>query len=287
VVVLAFVFGFAALRIVPESRESMYAGAQRINNLILEFTKLIILFTPLGVFGLVAALVAEEGLSAITDMWLFCLVVIGALAIHVLIVLPALAYAFGRFNPYTYLRQVLKPILVGFSTASSSATLPVTMTTAVEKGGIEKKVAEFTFPMGSTVNMDGTCLYQGIVALFVAQALGVDLSLSQQFTIAFSVVIASIGASGIPGAGIVMLAVVFAAVGLPIEAIAIIMSVDRFLDMFRTASNICGDLIVAKIVNRYYLKTHGEISSIELDDAPRPFTGRAHEPSLAVEEPRD
>ena len=266
-VVLAFVFGFAALRILPEGRETMYAGAQRINDLILEFTKLIILFTPLGVFGLVAALVAEEGLDAITDMWIFCFVVISALAFHVLVVLSVLAYGLGRFNPYTYLKQVWKPILVGFSTASSSATLPVTMTAAVEKGGVDKKVAEFTFPMGSTVNMDGTCLYQGIVALFVAQALGVDLSLGQQFTIAFSVVMASIGASGIPGAGIVMLTVVFAAVGLPIEAIAIIMSVDRFLDMFRTASNICGDLIVAKIVDYYYVKTHGEISSIELSNS--------------------
>jgi Na+/H+-dicarboxylate symporter len=264
-VVLAFIFGIAALKIVPEARHEIYVIADQTSRILLEFTKIIIIFTPIGVFGLVSNLIAVNGISAIIDLWRFCAVVFIGFIFHVVVVLFSISAILGKFNLFKYLKTVTPPLLLGFSTASSSATLPLTISTAIERGGIDKKVAEFTLPLGSTVNMDGTCLYQGMVALFIAQALGIDLSISQQITIAFSVVLASVGAAGIPGAGIIMLTVVFSSIGLPMDAIAVIMAVDRILDMFRTALNIAGDLIVAKIVNHHYLTKIAGDSIIEPD----------------------
>ncbi len=253
-VVLAFIAGFAALRIAPEKREKLFNGADNINDAILSFTKLIIVLTPLGVFGLVADLIARQGMNTILGLWPFVITILGALFFHAFVVLPAVAWSFGRFNPYRFMFQIKKPLLIGFGCASSSATLPVSMSEAVEKGGVSKKVVDLVLPIGSTINMDGTALYQAGIAIFVAQALGIDLAMSQQLTIVFAVVLASVGASGIPGAGIVMLTVVFESVGLPIGAVAVIIAVDRFLDMFRTSINIWGDLTVAKIIDRYYMK---------------------------------
>lgn len=253
-VVLAFIAGFAALRIAPEKREKLFNGADNINDAILSFTKLIIVLTPFGVFGLVADLIARQGMNTILGLWPFVITILGALFFHAFVVLPAVAWSFGRFNPYKFMYQIKKPLLIGFGCASSSATLPVSMSEAVEKGGVSKKVVDLVLPIGSTINMDGTALYQAGIAIFVAQGLGIDLSLSQQLTIVFAVVLASVGASGIPGAGIVMLTVVFESVGLPIGAVAVIIAVDRFLDMFRTSINIWGDITVSKIIDRYYKK---------------------------------
>lgn len=253
-VVLAFIFGFAALTIAPEKREQAFHTADRLNDTILAFTKIIIKLTPLGVMGLVADLVARQGIRSILELWVFVVTILGALFFHALVTLPLVAWIFGKYNPYRFMLQVKKPLLIGFGCASSSATLPISMAEAVDKGGIDKKVVDLVLPIGATINMDGTALYQAGIAIFIAQAIGIDLSISQQLTVITAVVLASVGASGIPGAGIVMLTVVFDAVGLPIGAVAVIMSVDRFLDMFRTAINIWGDLSVAKIVNHYYLK---------------------------------
>lgn len=253
-VVLAFVFGFAALTIAPDKRALMFEGADRLNETILAFTKLIIKLTPFGVFGLVADLVAKQGIGTVFSLWVFVVTILGALFFHALVTLPIVAALFGKFNPFQYMSQIKKPLLIGFGCASSSATLPVSMSEAVEKGGVDKKVVDLVLPIGSTINMDGTALYQAGVAIFIAQALGIDLTMTQQLTIVSAVIMASVGAFGIPGAGIVMLTVVFESVGLPIAAVAAIMSVDRFLDMFRTSINIWGDLSVAKIVNHYYNK---------------------------------
>lgn len=254
-VLLAFIAGFATLRIRPDKREDLFKICDQINDAILSFTKLVILLTPIGVYGLVASLIAKSGLQTILDLWVFVVTILIALGVHALIGLPAVALAFGKFNPFAYLQRVKKPIIFGFTTASSSATLPVSMSECVESGGVKKQVVDFVFPLGSTVNMDGTALYQAGVALFIAQALGVDLGLGAQITIVFATILASIGASGIPGAGIVMLTTVFSSVGLPIEAVAVIMAVDRFLDMFRTGVNVWGDLLVAKIMDRHYQET--------------------------------
>lgn len=143
---------------------------------------------------------------------------------------------------------------MGFSTSSSSATMPVSMKVAEEKAELNKEVVNFTFPIGATVNMDGTALYQAAVAIFVAQVLGVDLTIIQQLTVVVIIIMASIGAAGVPGAGILILAVVFTSIGLPVGAIGIILAVDRILDMFRTGVNVWGDLLTAKVVDVYYEK---------------------------------
>ena len=163
-----------------------------------------------------------------------------------------MAFLLVKINIYGYLLRMKKVIIFAFSTASSSATLPLNMSENIEKGGVHERIAKLVLPIGSTINMDGTALYQAAVALFVAQGLGLDLSLLQQITIAITVVLASVGAAGIPGAGIIMLTTVFASIGLPMEAIAVIFLVDRFLDMFRTAVNVSGDMIVTKIINEVF-----------------------------------
>jgi len=252
-VFMAFIFGIASLVIVDKKKvEQVYHASNTITEIVLKFTTWIIALTPFGIFGLISSLIAKNGLSPILDLWQFVLVILAGLFTHMLITLPLLASILGKFNPYKYLIKMKEVILFAFSTASSSATLPLNLTKTVEVGKVDKKIAELVLPIGATVNMDGTALYQAGVALFVAQMVGIDLDLSQQITIAIIVVLASVGAAGIPGAGIVLLTTVFTTIGLPIEAIGVIMVVDRFLDMFRTAVNISGDIFVSKIIDRIY-----------------------------------
>lgn len=233
-------------------QERMYASSQLLADIVLKLTVWIIALTPIGVFGLIAAMVAQKGLTPLVDLWQFVLVVLGSLVIHLLVTLPLMAYIFVKINIYGYLLKMKKVIIFAFSTASSSATLPLNMKENIEKGGVHERIAKLVLPIGSTINMDGTALYQAAVALFVAQGLGLDLSVAQQITIAITVVLASVGAAGIPGAGLIMLTTVFASIGLPLEAIAVIVFIDRFLDMFRTAVNVSGDMIVTKIINSVF-----------------------------------
>ncbi len=233
-------------------QEKMYEGSQNLADIVLKLTVWIIALTPIGIFGLIAAMVANKGLDPLVDLWQFVLVVLASLSIHLFVTLPLMAFLLVKINIYGYLLRMKKVIIFAFSTASSSATLPLNMSENIEKGGVHERIAKLVLPIGSTINMDGTALYQAAVALFVAQGLGLDLSLLQQITIAITVVLASVGAAGIPGAGIIMLTTVFASIGLPMEAIAVIFLVDRFLDMFRTAVNVSGDMIVTKIINEVF-----------------------------------
>jgi Na+/H+-dicarboxylate symporter len=252
-VFMSILFGFAILAMNSNDlKEKMYETSQNIADVVLKLTVWIIALTPIGVFGLIAAMVANKGLAPLLNLWQFVLVVLGSLSIHLFVTLPLMAYLLVKINIYGYLLKMKKVILFAFSTASSSATLPLNMSENVNKGGVHERIAKLVLPIGSTINMDGTALYQAAVALFVAQGLGLDLTLLQQITIAITVVLASVGAAGIPGAGIIMLTTVFASIGLPLEAIAVIFLVDRFLDMFRTAVNVSGDMIVTKIVNEVF-----------------------------------
>lgn len=254
-VFISIVMAMATLAIDDkEGRERLHVLTQTITDVVLKFTSWIIALTPIGVYALVANVVAVSGLQPLLDLWQFVLVVLTSLGFHLLVTLPLLAYILAKINVYTYLLRMRNVILFAFSTASSAATLPLNMSENIKKGGVHKRIAELVLPIGSTINMDGTALYQAAVALFVAQALQIDLTLMQQITVAITVVLASVGAAGIPGAGIVMLTTVFATIGLPIEAIGIIMLVDRVLDMFRTAVNVSGDMIVTKIINQVYDK---------------------------------
>ena len=252
-VFMAFIFGIASLVIVDKTKvANIYNMSNTITEVVLKFTTWIIALTPIGIFGLIASLIAKNGIDPIFELWKFVLVILFGLATHMFITLPIIAYFLGKFNPYKYLIKLRTVVLFAFSTASSSATLPLNLTKSVEVGNVDKKIADLVLPIGATINMDGTALYQAGVALFVAQMVGIDLSLTEQITIAIIVVLASIGAAGIPGAGIVLLTTVFTTIGLPIEAIGVIMVVDRFLDMFRTATNVTGDIFVSKIVDRIY-----------------------------------
>ena len=225
-------------------------------ELMMKITTFIIKFTPYGVFGIVASTVADQaGDSAVLveiskRLGLYMLTVIFALIIHSMIILPLLLKYFGKINPLTHAKAMSIPLLTAFSTSSSSATLPLTMEAIEKKAGVSNKVTSFVLPIGATINMDGTALYECIAVMFIAQAYGVELGLVEQIIVVATSLLASIGAAGIPMAGLVMITVVLTAVGLPLEGIGLILAVDRILDMFRTTVNVwsdsCGALLIAK-----------------------------------------
>lgn len=225
-------------------------------ELMMKITTFIIKFTPYGVFGIVASTVADqagdsEALVEISKrLGLYMLTVVFALIIHSMITLPLLLKYFGKINPLSHVKAMSIPLLTAFSTSSSSATLPLTMEAIEKKAGVSNKVTSFVLPLGATINMDGTALYECIAAMFIAQAYGVELGLVEQIIVVATCLLASIGAAGIPMAGLVMISVVLTAVGLPLEGIGLILAVDRILDMFRTMVNVwsdsCGALLIAK-----------------------------------------
>lgn len=227
---------------------------QTINNGILIFISWVIKLTPIWVFAIVSWVIAQSWVESILKLLPFAGVSLLWLAIHALITLPSIGYFLWWFHPLHYFLKVKEAILVAFSTSSSSATMWVSMRVAKEKAKLSHEVVEFTFPIGTTVNMDGTALYQAGAALFISQVVGIDLSFAQQITIVVMIILASIWAAGIPWAGILILTTVFISIWLPIEAIWIILAIDRLLDMFRTAVNVWWDLLTAKVIDNYYLK---------------------------------
>ncbi len=244
-------FAIASLKLQKQKRELLYNFFDSVNDSMMVMAKWIIALTPIGVFSLIGYTIGKNGLTPLIELYSYALTVLFALFIHALITLPLIAYIIGKFNPFKYFSQIKEALLIAFSTASSSATLPVSMEVCEQKGGVDKKVAGFILPLGATVNMDGTALYESIAVLFIANISGVDLTLSQQIIIFLTATFASIGAAGIPGAGLVMMTLILDSVGLPIEYISLIIAVDRFLDMFRTSINVWGDLIGAKLLNRF------------------------------------
>ncbi|WDQ15546.1 dicarboxylate/amino acid:cation symporter [Rhodopirellula sp. P2] len=222
------------------------------NDLLLRFVMALMKVAPLGIFCLVTARFGKaqadgrfiEEISQIG--WYFAAVVIG-LGVHAFVVLPLIYYLVTKKNPYSYMAAMSQALLTAFSTASSSATLPVTLECA-ESAGVSKRSTEFVIPLGATINMDGTALYEAAAAIFIAQAIGFDLTLSDQLIIAVTATLAAIGAAGIPEAGLVTMLIVLGAVGLPLEYLGLILAVDWLLDRFRTAVNVLGDSIGAAVV---------------------------------------
>jgi len=251
--VLLFVifFAIAALHLESTKRDSLHNFFNAINDAMGKIAEWIIKLTPLGVFSLIGYVIAKEGIETLWELKSYVAAVLIALFIHAIIVLPTVASFIGRFNPFGYFKSVREAVLVAFSTASSSATLPVSIEVASTRGGVKKESAGFILPLGATVNMDGTALYEAIAVMFIANSYGVELGFSQQIVIFLTATFASIGAAGIPGAGLVMMTMILSAVGLPLEAIGLIAAVDRILDMFRTAINVWGDLLAAKVLNRF------------------------------------
>ncbi len=205
---------------------------------------------PIGVFGLAVRLAAEFGWSVFVPLAKYAMTVVLGILVHGLLVLPLLALLLGRVNPIAYLRHFGPALLTAFSTSSSSATLPVSLECA-ERAGIRHEVRSLVLPLGATVNMDGTALYEAVAACFVAQVYGIALSLTDQFLIFVTANLAAIGAAGIPAGGLVTMPLVFQSVGLPLKGMALILPIDRFLDMFRTTVNVAGDIIGCAVVQRF------------------------------------
>ncbi|MDD4144117.1 MAG: dicarboxylate/amino acid:cation symporter [Prolixibacteraceae bacterium] len=256
VIFFAILFGYFITRVTSEYKDSLSNFFNAVFEVMMKITLFIIKFTPLGIFGIVSAEVARnsEQLGQIAgSLAIYSLCVIGGLLLHALISLPLLVRIIGKARPFTHLQNMATPLLTAFSTSSSSATLPLTMEALEYNSGVSNKISSFTLPLGATINMDGTALYECVAAMFIAQAYGVELSFIQQMLVVVTALLASIGAAGIPMAGLVMITVVLTAVGLPLEGIGLILAVDRILDMIRTTVNVwsdsCGAVIIARSEN--------------------------------------
>jgi len=256
IIFFALLMGFFITRLNNQHKKFLLTGVNSGFELMMKITALIIKFTPFGVFGIVAVTVAEQSgdsaalIGISKRLALYMITVLSALIIHASLVLPLILKFFGKINPSRHLKSMSIPLLTAFSTSSSSATLPLTMQAIENKAGVSNKVTSFVLPLGATINMDGTALYECIAAMFIAQAYGIELSIVEQIIVVATSLLASIGAAGIPMAGLVMISVVLTAVGLPLEGIGLILAVDRILDMFRTAVNVwsdsCGAILIAK-----------------------------------------
>lgn len=218
------------------------------NTVILNLVTMLMKLAPYGVFALLFTLFAKQGLGAIAELSSYFFTVVLVLMIQALVIYPSLLVTLSRLSPITFLKKMRNVQLFAFSTSSSNATLPVTMRTTEKRLGVDNKVASFCLPLGATLNMDGTAIMQGVATVFIAQAYGIDLSAADFLTVIATATLASIGTAGVPGVGLVMLSMVLTQVGLPVEGIALIIGVDRLLDMMRTAVNVTGDAAVSCIV---------------------------------------
>ncbi len=220
-------------------------------DVMMRMTLFVIRIAPIGVFGFMLDAAADKGLSVFASLAWYMVTVFSALCVHALVTLPLLILLMGRRSPFGFAKDMAPALLTAFSTASSNATLPLTMTCIESRAGVQQRISSFVLPLGATVNMDGTALYEAVAVLFIAQAFGMDLTLAQQVVVAFTALLASIGAAGIPHAGTVMMVVVLHAVGLPASAVGLVLAVDRWLDMCRTAVNVWSDSTAAAVIQRY------------------------------------
>ena len=246
----SLLYGYFMTRIANQYAEVQYNFWDGMFNIMMKITDLIMKFAPLGVFALVAETVASTGLEAFVPLAKFFFTVVIALSIHFFVTLPLLLRFLGNVNPLLHYRAVSPALLTAFSTASSSAPLPVTMECVEKNAGVSNQTTSFVLPLGATVNMDGTALYECVAVMFIAQAYGVEMSIATQFMVVLLALLTSIGVAGIPAASLVAIAIILSAVGLPLEGIGLILAVDRILDMMRTAVNVtsdsCGAVIIAK-----------------------------------------
>jgi proton glutamate symport protein len=263
VVFFALLVGIALLQIPAKKGTPVIAFFDGLNDVIIKIVGFIMLLAPYGVFALMASLIVEitgedpdSALSLLLALLKYSLVVLFGLALMVLLVYPLILKVFTKINYLDFFRALRPAQLLAFSTSSSSATLPVTMKQVEEELGVSEEVSSFVLPLGATINMDGTCLYQGVAAVFIAQALGLDLNLSQQLMIVLTATLASIGSAGVPGAGLIMLIIVLESIDVPAAGLALILAPDRILDMFRTVVNVTGDAMVCSVVGA----SEGELS---------------------------
>ena len=255
VIFFAILFGLFLVRLNGPNVDAVHRVMEGALEVIQALTLAIVKLAPIGIFALLAREVVRSGPELIMKLLPYFATVGGGLLIHAFVTLPLLLVFLARRNPLEYFRAVLPAVATAFSTASSSATLPLSMECAEKEGGVPRGVASFVLPLGATVNMDGTALYEAVAALTIAQMYGVPLDFSQQALVLLTALLASVGAAGIPMAGLVMMIVVLEAVGLPIEGIATIIAVDRVLDMMRTSTNVWSDLVGTAVITRFEGKT--------------------------------
>lgn len=264
IILFAFLFGVVITQINKKQKELLTDFFNAAFEAMMKLTMIIIKLAPVGIFGIIAGVVAKsENLSELAmRMGEYMITVFAGLAIHWLITLPLIQRLIAGVNPFKHFKAVSTPLLTAFSTSSTMATLPLTLDAVEHKDGVSRKITGFTLPLGATINMDGTALYECVAAVFIAQAYGLDLSVMQQVLVVITALLASIGAAGVPMAGMVMITIILSTLGLPLEAVGLIISVDRILDMFRTATNVWSDTTGALVVAR----TEGEDFNVSVKD---------------------
>ncbi|WP_281175789.1 dicarboxylate/amino acid:cation symporter [Catenovulum maritimum] len=247
IIVFAILFGIA-MALSGKAGERLSALFFDLNEVIMKLVAILMNLAPYGVFFLMAKLFTYLDYLAIEPLIWYFLTVLAVLFIHALITYPLILKFLSGLNPVIFLTKMKEAALFAFSTSSSNATMPITMRTVTEKMGVNNSVSSFTVPLGATINMDGTAIMQGVATVFIAQVFAIDLSMADYVAVLLTATLASIGAAGVPGVGLILLAMVFQQVGLPVEGIALIIGVDRLLDMTRTAVNVTGDSMVSCIV---------------------------------------
>ena len=247
VIVIAVVFGFGMIA-AGKKAKPVIDICNALSDVCIAIMRGIILVAPFGVFGLICPVIANNGIDVLRPLLWLIVVAYVAMICQIALVYSGIIKVFARMSPLKFLRGEMPVMGFAFASASSVGTLPINME-CTEKMGVSKEVTSFVLPLGATINMDGTAIYQGVCAIFIAQVFGIDLTLGQQFTIVMTAVLASIGTAGVPGSGMIMLAMVLQSVGLPVEGVALVAGVDRILDMMRTTVNVTGDAAVATCVD--------------------------------------
>ena len=264
IIFFSILFGYFITKINDNYKNLLINTVNAGFEVMMKLTSFIIKFAPIGIFGIVAGVVAEQAgdksalLGIVQRLGLYMSTVLLGLIIHAFITLPLILRLYGKVNPWLHFKAMTTPLLTAFSTSSSSATLPLTLEAVEDEVGVSNKITSFVLPLGATVNMDGTALYEFVAAIFIAQAYGIHLGFVQQFVVVFTALLASIGAAGIPMAGLVMITVVLSSVGLPLEGVGLILAVDRILDMCRTTVNVWSDSCGAAVI----AKSEGEILKV-------------------------
>lgn len=249
IIVFSIFIGFGLARL-GDKVAGLVRLIEQANDVLMYLVNVIMKFAPYGAFALIATAIGGQGMDAIMAMGKYMAVVLFVLLLHLVFVYGSALTFLGKMNPIHFFKGFSPAMIVAFSTSSSSATLPISMKTAQENLKVSKSVSGFVQPLGATINMDGTAIMQGVATIFIAQIVGHDLTFSQLLTVILTATLASIGTAGVPGVGLIMLSMVLTSVGLPVEAIALVLGVDRLIDMCRTSVNITGDAVCAVIVSR-------------------------------------
>ncbi|WP_237150680.1 dicarboxylate/amino acid:cation symporter [Planococcus rifietoensis] len=266
-IIVFAVFVGLALTALGDKTKGILSLVEQGNDVMMYLVGIVMRFAPYGTFGLIATAIGSQGLAAIQAMGSYMLVVIGALLIHAAFTYGGTVYFLAKKSPIWFFKTFMPAMTVAFSTSSSTGTLPVSMEVAQRDLKVPKSISSFVQPLGATINMDGTAIMQGAATMFIAQAFMVDLTLGQLLTVVLTAVLASIGTAGVPGVGLIMLAMVLSSVGLPVEGIGLVLGIDRLLDMSRTAINISGDaacaLMVAESEKKHGLETEEALNPQE------------------------